>query len=80
MSGFYSSGVAMQMPPEDTNDYLGFDASGRPWILRWAVPPGDKVWTAIGFDHRNYPCSRTLTGEWEKLILSWTDLGEVRPV
>lgn len=63
-----------ELPAPSEGDYLGYDASGNPWLLWWEVPHTKGVWTAFGRDDRGYPCVRVLEGDHADLIVRWIEL------
>lgn len=67
--------------------FIGIDAAGEPWMVRWNVAGGEGVWTAFGFDERGYPCARPIAGAYvDMIVAAWPadivteDLLKTRPM
>jgi len=69
----------MKPPNGDPRTYLGTDDANSLWLLAWALPGAPGMWSALGLDHRRYPCVRTLVGDYEGMIVRLFDVQEAAP-
>lgn len=74
LGAFLANGATGKgIPPDTSKRYLGFDAAGDEYTLRFGIAPARDAWSALGWP-KGFPSCRVLVDEDADLIVRWVEL------